>query len=222
MTDGKTVAANAEANLYGILAEVLAFPNKELANVVESGLLQMTVDLVSRDFPCEVNLPLSALGPAGFSPTVLEAEYIRLFDVPDRAPTPLYTGVYASRRRDAMEELLRIYRHFGVTVNGDSHDLPDFVPTVLEFLQFLAQGMALTMDSAREPRERAMADVLERHLCPWAAQTSVRLEKREALPFYRALVDAVDALGSARLRQLRGRYPSTSSNLVTAAYRPSR
>lgn len=222
MTTMHAPAANAEANLYGMLAELLAFPSKGLVEIIESGLLQLTIETVSRDLPHEVELASRSFAPAKLSATVLEAEYIRLFDMPDRVPTPLYTGVYAPRRRDAMEELLRVYRHFGLTVSSDSHDLPDFVPTVLEFLQVLARGNATTGESGSEPRERAMADVLERHLCPWAEQTSERLARRGALPFYQALVDFVEILSSTRRRELRACYPATTNAASPMGYRPSR
>jgi len=220
VTSADLAVAGAEANLYGILAEVLAFPTHEFGHLVESGFLQMTVEKLSRELPWEVQLPAGDLGPAGLSDTALEAEYIRLFDAPDRLPTPLYTGVYSARRRDAMEEILRIYRHFGLTVSADAHDLPDFVPTMLEFLRFLAEGTALA--STRESRERAMADLLERHLCPWAEHTRERLAQREALPFYQSLVSTVAVLGAARLRQLRGSYPSLAGSAAPAPHRPSR
>jgi len=116
----------------------------------------------------EVTTPVAALGPMELDARDLESEYIRLFDVPDGPATPLYTGVYAPRRRDAMEELLRTYRHFGLTIEGSAHDLPDYVPTVLEFLQFLTFGQAGESPEASAPFRAASADILERHLCPWA------------------------------------------------------
>lgn len=201
-------AAGGEASLYGLLAELLAFPSEELANAIESGSLVTVIAANLRELRDDARLASPAFGPGKLSASGLEPEYIRLFDVPDRIPTPLYTGVYARRRRDAMEELLRIYRHFGLTVSGESHDLPDFVPTVLEFLQFLSRGIEEGTGAAREARERAMADVLERHLCPWAEQTLERLAKREALPFYRALVELVAVRAAARLRELRFLYPA--------------
>jgi len=212
----------AESHLYGIFAETLSFPTRELADMVESGLLRMTVEMVAKGLPGEVRLPTEGLGPGGLSARMLESEYIRLFDVPDGVPTPLYCGVYAPRRRDAMEELLRLYRHFGLTVNGEAHDLPDFAPTVLEFLQFLSHSAAVASQPAREARERAMADVLERHFCPWAEQTASRLARREPLPFYRSLVEAAAALGVARLRQLRASYPAGASSARAAVYAPTR
>jgi DMSO reductase family type II enzyme chaperone len=197
--------ANAEASLYGIFAEALSFPNDELALALGSGFLSTVVDTLATQLSWAPGLPRPAAVPV--NSTALEAEYIRLFDVPDRRPAPLYTGVYAPRRRDAMEELLRIYRHFGLTVSASSHDLPDFVPTVLEFASFLSRG-AEAGTASREACGRALADVLERHLCPWTAHTSARIAAREALPVYQWLIDTLQSLAGARLLDLRRTYPS--------------
>jgi DMSO reductase family type II enzyme chaperone len=152
----------------------------------------------------ELSVPLSVLGPIDISDKDLESEFIRLFDVPDGPATPLYTGVYAQRRRDAMEELLRVYRHFGLTIGNASQDLPDFVPTILEFLQFLATGAAQAEDVSREPFLAATADLIERHLGPWVAETSTRLEKRNAHPFYRGLIALVGEVTAAEAAGIRG------------------
>ena len=219
---GRGAAATGEGRLYGVLAEVVSFPSRELLETVSSGLLRATVRLIAEALPFEARLPLAEMATGSISATTMEAEYIRLFDVPDRQPTPLYTGVYASRRRDAMEELLRIYRHFGLTVSGDAHDLPDYVPTVLEFLAFLADGATTAIGTGRESRERAAADILERHLCPWAAMTAGRLAKRDALPFYQGVVESIAALGGGHLRQLRQSYPVVGRTAAQSEVLPSR
>lgn len=210
----------AEARLYTILAELISFPSDDLGEFVASGMVATTVAELTSQLPWASRLPL--VSPALLPPPgEVEAAYICLFDVPDRMPTPLYTGVYAPRRRDAMEELLRTYRHFGLTVSEDAHDLPDFVPTVLEFLGFLAEDSPGEGSDSRESRERALADVLERHLGPWATETSKRLAKREALAFYLQVVESIAALAAGRLSGLRQRYPSART-AIGEAYRPSR
>jgi DMSO reductase family type II enzyme chaperone len=211
---------SAEARLYTILAELISFPSDDLGEFVASGMVATTVGELASRLPWAPELPLLTPAPLP-SPGEVEAAYICLFDVPDRMPTPLYTGVYAPRRRDAMEELLRTYRHFGLTVSDDAHDLPDFVPTVLEFLGFLAEDAAGEGGSSRESRERAMADVLERHLGPWATETSTRLAKREALRFYAQVVESIAALAASRLSGLRQQYPSARA-AMSEGYRPSR
>lgn len=197
-----------EGRLYGVLAEALSFPTGELAAVAASGALAGVLEEVLRCLPwAPPEFALAEGRHEGLSLVDLEAAYISLFDTPDRIPTPLYSGVYAPRRRDAMEELLRTYRRFGVTVKADSHDLPDSIPTVLEFLSLLADGLRSSSAEGKEARERALAEVLERHLCPWATATRERLAKREALAFYQQLVATVDVLTHARMRHLRSTMP---------------
>lgn len=191
------------ADLYGLLAELLSFPGPDLARAVQSGEIRGAVEHMLGHVPLgDALAPLEALGPMEVAPQDIEAEYIRLFDVPDGTPTPLYTGVYATRRRDAMEELLRIYRHFGLTIESSAHDLPDFVPTVLEFLRVLTVGQAAGEPSARPAFEAAKADVLERHLRPWAEQTAKRLGERSGHPFYQGIVAVVVTLAVAELTAL--------------------
>jgi TorA maturation chaperone TorD len=83
-----------------------------------------------------------------------------------------------------MEELLRTYRHFGLTVGSKSHDLPDYVPTVLEFLRFLTLGEETGGEAAVPAFQAAKADILQRHLLPWVQETVTRLADRAAEPFY--------------------------------------
>jgi DMSO reductase family type II enzyme chaperone len=191
------------ADLYGLLAELLSFPGPDLARAVQSGEVRGAVEhMLGHVALDEAIAPLDALGPMDVEPQDLESEYIRLFDVPDGPPTPLYTGVYAPRRRDAMEELLRIYRHFGLTIESSAHDLPDFVPTVLEFLRFLTFGQDSAEPGARAPFESAKADVLERHLRPWTEQTATRLGQRSGHPFYQGIVAVVNTVALAELAAL--------------------
>jgi len=192
------------ADFYGLAAELLSFPGPGLAAALRGGEVRGAAEHILAHIRVELSVPLSVLGPIDIADKELESEFIRLFDVPDGPATPLYTGVYAQRRRDAMEELLRIYRHFGLTIGNASQDLPDFVPTILEFMQFLAAGAAQAEDAGREPFLAATADIIERHLGPWVAETSTRLEKRNAHPFYRGLIAMVGEVAAAEAAGIRG------------------
>lgn len=177
--------ARPAADLYGLLGELLSFPGPGLASAVRDGSVRAAIEhMLSHAEGGEIVTPLDAMGPGDIEEKDLEAEYIRLFDAPENKPTPLYTGVYAQRRRDAMEELLRTYRHFGLTVDSKSHDLPDYVPTVLEFLRFLTLGQDAGDESAVPAFQAAKADILQRHLLPWVTETSTRLGERSAHTFY--------------------------------------
>lgn len=193
-----TPPANASADLCGLFAELLRFPGPDLETGVRDGQVAAAVRHLSGHLDFELSAPADALNSV-LEPKELEFEYIRLFDLGDRVPTPLYTGVYSPRRRDAMEELLRFYRFFGLTTEGGTRDLPDFVPTVLEFLGFLALGAGTGDEAAAVAMAAARADIFERHLCPWANQTASRLEQRDAHPFYRAVIGLVKEMASAEL-----------------------
>ncbi|MCK9518469.1 MAG: molecular chaperone TorD family protein, partial [Dehalococcoidia bacterium] len=119
----------------------------------------------------------------------LGMQYMGTFEIPAGSACPLYTGVYARQRREAMEELLRFYRHFGLTLSEDPRDLPDSVPTVLEFLQFLAWREARAEDGDDGMALRkARRDIVQRHLGPWAKGTSERLADRQELFYPRTVM----------------------------------
>lgn len=196
-----TAAAVHEAEAFGLAAEMISFPTERLATAISDGTLARIAGHLVEHLPYELGA-----APAAFSPPVtfeaLQSEYIRLFDAPDGRPCPLYTGVYAHRRHDAMEELLRFYRHFGLTVSPAAHDLPDSVPTVLEFVQFLCLREAQDSGDAG-PLRLARADLISRHLYPWATNTMGRMAERSAAPFYAAAVGFVHDLARAETAYLR-------------------
>ncbi|MCZ2111600.1 MAG: molecular chaperone TorD family protein [Dehalococcoidia bacterium] len=181
-------ALRARRELYGLLAELFSFPTRELGEAISHGALAHSIHAVTRALPYEV-----AFERDGFEvhvdPAELEAEYIRLFDLPGGGKTcPLYTGVYSPSRRDAMEEILRLYRHFGVTLANQGRDLPDALPTVLEFQQYLVLREAAADSVSADQARAAQFDLLQRQLRPWAEATRPRLETRQPGPFYAGAV----------------------------------
>ncbi len=181
-------ALRARRELYGLLAELFSFPTRELGEAISHGALAHSIHAVVRSLPYEL-----AFDREGFEvhvdPIDLEAEYIRLFDLPGGGKTcPLYTGVYTPSRRDSMEEILRLYRHFGVTLASQGRDLPDALPTELEFLQYLVLREAAADSVSSEQSRTAQLDLLQRQLRPWAEATAPRLQSRQPGPFYAAVV----------------------------------
>jgi len=204
-----SVAAVHEAEAFGLAAEIVSFPTERLAAAISDGTLATIAGHLVEHLPYEMDGWGQAFSvPVSFE--ALQADYIRLFDVPDGKPCPLYTGVYARRRHDAMEELLRFYRHFGLTVSPAAHDLPDSVPTVLEFLQFLCLREAQDAGDP-SPLRMARADVISRHLYPWAANTASRLAGRSAAPFYVSAVGFVQQLARAEMVYLRSATEAVAS-----------
>lgn len=181
-------ALRARRELYGLLAELFSFPTRELGEAISHGALAHSIHAVVRALPYELQFDRDGF-EAHIDPPDLEAEYIRLFDLPGGGKTcPLYTGVYAPSRRDAMEEILRLYRHFGVTLANQGRDLPDALPTELEFVQYLVLREAAADSVSAEQARTAQLDLLQRQLRPWAEATGPRLQSRQPGPFYAAAV----------------------------------
>jgi len=184
----------ARSELYGLLAEAVSFPTDAMAGAIGSGDMGDQLARLCTALPYPFAFEAGSLATEGILYDDLQSEYIRLFDAPvGGSPCPLYAGVYAASRREAMEELLRFYRHFGLTIAEGARDLPDSVGTVLEFLHFLSFREATADPPAdRGALRAAQHDVLARHMVRWAAQTKARMAGREPLPCYGELVNLLD------------------------------
>ncbi|GAB4321358.1 MAG: hypothetical protein Kow0010_01670 [Dehalococcoidia bacterium] len=201
-TTATEAAAVARSQLWALLGEALSFPTAALASRIRSGGFRASLSQVEAALPYRLTADTTSLHLPGLDDRELQAEFIRLFDAPaGGTPCPLYAGVYASNRRDAMEEILRFYRHFGLTSAG-SRDLPDSLPTMCEFLQFLTYRESLSDGDERAQLRAAQRDFLARHLVRWAEQTESRLAGREPLPLYRDLIAIAGMVISAELIEL--------------------
>ncbi|MCZ7528434.1 MAG: molecular chaperone TorD family protein [Acidimicrobiia bacterium] len=196
--DAHRAGGAARAGLYARLAGLLTFPTAETAGACARGEVAAELEAMVAALPYALALDAGALG-APVDPEELGREFMRLFDVPlDGPPIPLYGGLYGGDRRQVMEELLRFYRHFGLsTAHAPDQDLPDAIPTVLEFLAFLVQQEAVASGPAAAPLRAAQRDVLERHLTRWTPTIVERLARKDPLPFYRVLVDLLHGFAAA-------------------------
>jgi DMSO reductase family type II enzyme chaperone len=191
-------------SLYRHLAATLSYPSREFYDRWISGELNREVSALLSELP--YTLAYSCVDKTQDSElenvTELASEYMRLFELPvDGQPVPLYGGIYASNRREVMEELLRYYHHFGLsTQNSSEEDLPDSILTVLEFLQFLA----LRESNSKKSQDIAVArsaqkDLLDRHLTRWMPDLAAQLDRRNALPLYRNTLSLLNDFISAEL-----------------------
>ncbi len=197
--------ARARSELYGLFAELLSFPTEQLAEACNAGDVERSLTAIASVLPFTFQDGLAgALTDPGLGHVDLQSEYIRLFDLPGGGPSmPLYAGVFAPSRRDSMEELLRFYRHFGLTVSTDERDLPDAIPTVLEFLHFLSfREASLAVDEDAAPLHGAQADVLGRHLVRWTTEAASRIEGKDAMPFYRSVIHLLNEFCGQELQLL--------------------
>jgi len=199
-TVGHNAVARERGALWSRLADWLSFPTADFVASFARGEIaaeaRRLVDALAYPFP--VLLDFEALESG--DPGNVEVEFIRLFDVPSGgAPVPLYGGVHGGDRRQVMEELLRYYRHFGLSVaNAPERDLPDAVPTVLEFLSFLCAGEAEAAGSeAAETFRTAQRDILGRQLTRWMPAIAGRLAKKDPMALYRSLIDLLGHFAAA-------------------------
>ena len=178
-----SAAAPARMALYGRLAELFSFPTPDLIDAYVSGALRDELEQLSDAVP--YTLPLEGGLRVGRGDGI-SSDYIRIFDVPSGGSTcPLYGGVLTGDRRQVMEDLLRMYRHFGLTTaNAELGDLPDSIPTVLEFLGFLTYRECEASDGDLKAVRRAQRDLLDRYLARWAPIVVERVAALDPPPIY--------------------------------------
>jgi DMSO reductase family type II enzyme chaperone len=192
--------------MYRLLAGAFAFPEESFHQAVLSGQFLLEVLEIAAGLP--YSLPLAegspstgvclrtALGGAPVDYVEFQSDYIRLFDVGvPRPPCPLYGGLYLGSRRAVMEEVARFYHHFGLSLGGESRELPDHITTELEFMHFLTfqEVTALQRGQDRGSYLRAQRDFLERHLARWVPQVKAQVEKQSGAPFFLGLVGLAEA-----------------------------
>ena len=89
-----------------------------------------------------------------------------------------------------MEEAVRFYNHFGLSLAENPHELPDHLITELEFLHFLAFREAETIEQGGDPGafRRAQRDFVTRHPGRWVPRLRAKLEEHESEAFFLELV----------------------------------
>ena len=151
----------------------------------------------------------------------LAVEFTRLFDVgAGGPPCPLYGGLYVGARMKTMEEVVRFYNHFGLTVSESPRELPDHITTELEFLHFLAFREAQAIEQGAEPDafRRAQRDFIARHLGRWIPKLRAKLEGANAMPFFPELVGRLERLLESELERLVGMVgPSPTGSVGSTA-----
>ncbi len=191
---GPEQEAAARSTLYRHLADWLRFPWENFHGLALAGELAQTAA------PCLAALPytvegadgmLESLGEVEADYDLFQSDYVGLFDVgAGGPPCPLYGGVWGGDRQKVMEEALRFYRFFGLSLSPEERDLPDHVSTELEFLHFLTfkEVEALREGSETDSLRRAARDFLVRHPAKWLPRAAGKLQTKEAPRFWRGLI----------------------------------
>ncbi len=177
---------------YQAFAECFEYPDDELCAAVRSGALadRLREVLGAVDPALLDGANWQALTEAGEDDD-LAIEFTRLFDVGKSGPPcPLYGGLYGGTRMKTMEEAVRFYNHFGLSLSENIRELPDHLTTELEFLHFLAFREAESHQQGSDPGpyQRAQRDFIARHPGRWVPELRERLEKSDPMPFFLELV----------------------------------
>lgn len=198
LEDLKTPAelqAASRSRLYRLLSQAFAFPTTTFYDFVAKGdLLEQLLEMEAHlpyPLPLAEGSPLrQELARVTVEYVNFESEYIRLFEVGvSSVPCPLYEGVYHGSRKTVMEEVLRFYHYFGLSLSRQWRDLPDHISTEMEFMHFLSfkETAALHQGDDEGSYRRAQRDFLQRHLARWLPHLRQRLEGQRPPPFFLAL-----------------------------------
>ncbi|MBW2272085.1 MAG: molecular chaperone TorD family protein [Deltaproteobacteria bacterium] len=218
LTNPEAQRAAARSRAYAALAQAFEYPDAELCDASRSGELEKALrGILEAVDPglCE-DADWEALADPGEGDD-LAVEFTRLFDVgASGPPCPLYGGLYGGARMKNMEEAVRFYNHFGLTLSESPRELPDHVTTELEFLHFLCYREAETIESGQDPDayRRAQRDFITRHPGRWIPLLRKRLESENPMRFFLELVRRIEsllALDRAYLVGLVGPVPDKAS-----------
>jgi DMSO reductase family type II enzyme chaperone len=205
LTGPEQELAAARSRAYALFAEALAYPDDELREILVdggiAGALRACLSAISSEISDSPER-WRALQEVGVTED-LAIEFTRLFDAgASGPPCPLYGGLYQGDRMAKMEEAVRFYNHFGLTLSDEQRELPDHITTQLEFLHFLAfrEVEALQAGVDPGPFQRAQRDFVARHPGAWVPKLCERLEKEEAADYFRAVFGLLDELLQADAR----------------------
>lgn len=191
LREGEELLAAARSRMYALFCEALRYPDEEMCSWVREGELSraLRATLASVDPGLLDGTDWDALAEAqpGDEADGLAIEHTRLFEVgASGPPCPLYGGLYNDARMKTMEEVVRFYNHFGLTLSENPRELPDHLATELEFLHFLAfrEAEALHDGGDPGPYRRAARDFVARHPARWVPKVIQKLRRAKAPRFY--------------------------------------
>jgi DMSO reductase family type II enzyme chaperone len=194
----EALRAGARSRVFGLLAGALAYPESSMLDDIREGRLAdaLARTLGDLDSPLTEGLDCDALRD-GLEADELAIEYTRLFDVGTSGPPcPLHGGLWSKERMKNMEEVLRFYNHFDLTLDQGQHELPDHLTAELEFLHFLAfrEAEALQAGVDAGAYRRAQRDFIERHPGRWVPKLRRKLEASEPPRFFAELFSTLEQI----------------------------
>lgn len=179
-------ATTARIGVYQLLARLLAFPDNDVYAAAAAGEWPTRLKEAGHLLPFAIDWGEARL-PGGLSGAAFEAEYRRLFEGSDGEsgpPAPIFGGLNDGDRAQRLEEVLRFYEYFGLTISAEDPRPADHLSTELEFMKFLTYKEASTPSARLQTSfRRAQHDFLERQLT-WLPRFAARLAEAAPLPFW--------------------------------------
>ncbi|MCP4455269.1 MAG: hypothetical protein GY809_27740 [Planctomycetes bacterium] len=207
-----SAVAQARSVVYSLLAVACEYPSSVFAESVNSGEVKNCLQQsMCRVFPDMATSEHWSQLATDIPYTDLTVEYTRLFDVGMAGPPcPLNGGAYTQSRMGCLQDLVRFYSHFQLSVEQNTNDrkLPDHLTVQMEFLHFLCQCESEFMSSeptAAIDYARAQTDFLTRHPCQWVPVMLDKLRLQMPLPYYLALFELLEAFAMRDLNALKQR-----------------
>jgi TorA maturation chaperone TorD len=191
------------SNMYGCLSLCFDYPSEALVDPASAAIIAQTLEPLSRLCRQE---PLAAEA-AGFQAVLLmdlaqrnhqlvelQVEYSRLFIGPFKPEVYPYESVFLHRfgsDAEAIQELLSLYRHEGLTLAPDFKERPDHISLELEFMAHLCSMEIEAGESQNSETESAYRQrqqmFLKDHIMNWVPALSSLVEEATVVEFYRQL-----------------------------------
>lgn len=152
---------------FKALAALLGYPTAELAGALDDVAAQLAQD---RRLPRAVRQGLAGLVDSLGSCDLIDAQeaYVALFDRGRSTSLHLFEHVHGESRDrgQAMVDLKAEYARAGLALAG--HELPDYLPALLEFVSLQPQEVADAMLGESAHLVRAVGNALVQRRSPYA------------------------------------------------------
>lgn len=183
---------------YAALAAAFAYPDGEGLDVIRSGALANALrQLLTPLYPeLAADANWDALRETGPDDDALQVDFTRLFDAGDEGPQcPLNGSHYGTGTLETVEEAVRFYNFFGLSLSAERTEDPDHLTTELEFLHFLAYQEAQLVEAGEDAvgLQRAQRDFIVRHPGAWVPAMRKQLLARQPMRFFPELVRLLES-----------------------------
>jgi putative dimethyl sulfoxide reductase chaperone len=191
-------STGARSKLYARLAYGFRYPTASLVEAVKSGQFLSEMKAVASELPYPFAVDGTLGSGVSWDLQQFENQYIWLFDVggpnPNtgewEAPCFLCEGEHGGGRLKVMQDALRFYHHFGLSLSQEKgeRDRPDHLSAELEFLHALTFKEAELWQQGKgkealRPYREAERDFLLFHLADFLPQVAGKVVHRN-ISFY--------------------------------------